>query len=58
MLPYSFGASITSILGGLIISRTGKYRVLIWVAWAIMVVGYGLMIRLDDQSILLVPFSR
>lgn len=50
MLPYSFGASVTSIIGGLTISRTGSYRVIIWSAWAVMILGYGLMIRLDDTS--------
>jgi hypothetical protein len=50
MIPYSFGASFTSIIGGLIIAKTGKYRPVIWGAWAVMVVGYGLLILLDEHS--------
>lgn len=50
MLPYSFGASLTSVVGGIAISRTGSYRPIMWVSWAIMVLGYGLMILLDERS--------
>ena len=50
MLPYSLGASFTSVIGGIVISRTGKYRPSIWISWAVMVLGSGLMIRLDEDS--------
>jgi hypothetical protein len=50
MIPYSFASSITSIIGGLLIAKTGRYRVIIWVAWAIMVLGYGLLTMLSERS--------
>jgi hypothetical protein len=50
MIPYSFASSITSVIGGLLIAKTGRYRVIIWVAWAIMVLGYGLLTMLNERS--------
>ena len=50
MLPYSLGSSLLSAFGGVLVSRTHKYRPIMWVSWAVMAIGYGLMIRLDDQS--------
>jgi MFS family permease len=50
MLAFSFSSSITSALGGLIISITGDYRRVIWGAWTLFTVGYGLMTQLEDTS--------
>jgi MFS family permease len=50
MLAFSVSASISSALAGLAISVTGDYRRVIWAAWAITLLGYGLMIALDDTS--------
>ncbi|KAK0196961.1 major facilitator superfamily domain-containing protein [Armillaria mellea] len=50
MLPFSLGSSLTSATMGYIVSRTGEYRVVIWVSWAVFTLGYGLMIMLDSYS--------
>ncbi|KAK0483776.1 MFS general substrate transporter [Armillaria novae-zelandiae] len=50
MLPFSLGSSLTSATMGYIVSRTGEYRLVIWVSWAVFTLGYGLMIMLDSYS--------
>lgn len=50
MLPFSLGAAAFSALSGQIVSRTGRWRPVLWFAWAIFVLGYGLMTQLDDHS--------
>ncbi|KAF8265936.1 MFS general substrate transporter [Lactarius quietus] len=50
MIPFSFGSSIMSVAAGITVSRTGAYRGIIWAAWAIMILGWGLMTNLDDHS--------
>jgi hypothetical protein len=50
MLPYSLGNSFISALSGIVVARTGDYRLVIWGAWAIFTLGFGLMIKLDDAS--------
>lgn len=39
-----------SVISGLILSKTGKYRPIMWVAYAVMTLGMGLMIMLDYTS--------
>lgn len=50
MLPYSLGAAGLSAISGIIVTKLGDYRWVTWIAWAIMTLGYGLMIMLDDTS--------
>ncbi|KAH9958274.1 MFS amino acid permease [Russula dissimulans] len=50
MIPFSLGASITSVAAGVVVTLTGVYRAIIWGSWAIMVLGWGLMTTLDDHS--------
>ncbi|KAF5381014.1 hypothetical protein D9615_004058 [Tricholomella constricta] len=50
MLPFSLGCSVTSALGGMLVSRTGQYRPTMWVAYAVFAVGLGLMFMLDGTS--------
>ncbi|KAI0336509.1 MFS amino acid permease [Cubamyces sp. BRFM 1775] len=50
MLPFSLGGALSSIVAGGITSRTGQWRPVMWVAWASMVLGWGLMTMLDDTS--------
>ncbi|KAI0807335.1 MFS amino acid permease [Fomes fomentarius] len=50
MLPFSLGASLTSVMSGQIVSRFGSWRPVVWVSWAVMIVGYGIMTMLDDGS--------
>ena len=50
MLPYSLGAALFSATSGLVVAKTGRWRPVMWFSWVIVVLGYGLMIQLDDQS--------
>jgi EmrB/QacA subfamily drug resistance transporter len=50
MIPFSFGASLTSVASGIAVTRLGAYRGVIWTSWAFMVLGWGLMTTLDDHS--------
>ncbi|KAH9934730.1 MFS general substrate transporter [Fomitopsis serialis] len=50
MLPFSLGASIMSVVSGQIVARTGRWRPVMWVAWAMFTLGYGLMIMLSESS--------
>lgn len=54
MLTFSLGTALVSIISGLAMSKTGKYRPIIWVAYAVMTLGMGLMIMLDYTSSLYV----
>ncbi|KAI6028637.1 major facilitator superfamily domain-containing protein [Pisolithus orientalis] len=50
MLPFSLGSALLSIISGIIVTRTGSYRPVMWGAWAVMTIGWGLMIMLDSTS--------
>ncbi|KDQ21898.1 hypothetical protein BOTBODRAFT_26305 [Botryobasidium botryosum FD-172 SS1] len=50
MIPYSVFCSIISTFSGLIISKTGTYRPVMWFSWVVLTLGYGLMIQLDETS--------
>lgn len=50
VIPLSLGASLAAVFSGITVTRLGAYRAIIWVAWALMVVGWGLMTTLDDRS--------
>lgn len=50
MLTFSLGTAVISVISGLILSKTGKYRPIMWVAYAVMTLGMGLMIMLDYTS--------
>ncbi|KAF8969828.1 major facilitator superfamily domain-containing protein [Flammula alnicola] len=52
MLPFSLGCAATSAISGVIVSRTGQYRSMMWVAYAIFAIGMGTMIMLDSHSTL------
>ena len=50
MLPYSLGSAATSAISGVVVTRVGHYRPIIFISWAIMTLGFGLMIRLSNTS--------
>ncbi|KAF8503316.1 major facilitator superfamily domain-containing protein [Russula emetica] len=50
VIPFSLSASVTSIISGVSVTRIGAYRAVLWAAWAIMFLGWGLMTTLDDRS--------
>ena len=49
-LPLSFGASIVAIVSGIVISKTGRYRLWLWIGFTVMTLGFGLMIMLEDNT--------
>ncbi|KAH7099984.1 MFS amino acid permease [Auriculariales sp. MPI-PUGE-AT-0066] len=50
MIPFAAGACTVAVIVGLVIVRTGEYRTIIWVGWAIQVLGQGLVSLLDEKS--------
>ncbi|TFK80610.1 MFS general substrate transporter [Polyporus arcularius HHB13444] len=50
MLPFSLGSAATSIVVGQVVSRTGHWRPIMWFAWVLITLGWGLMIMLDDRA--------
>ncbi|KZV73419.1 MFS amino acid permease [Peniophora sp. CONT] len=50
MIPFSVGAALISMVTGILVTRLGTYRPIMWFCWTIMTLGWGLMIQLDDTS--------
>ncbi|KAF7331017.1 Membrane transporter [Mycena venus] len=50
IIPFSLLSSFTSGLAGYIISKMGDYRPVMWIGYAVMAIGYGLMIMLDERT--------
>ncbi|KAG9226121.1 hypothetical protein CCMSSC00406_0005032 [Pleurotus cornucopiae] len=50
MLPFSLGAALFSAIAGIIVSRTGDWRAMLWTGWAVFTLGQGLMIMLGSNS--------
>jgi hypothetical protein len=50
MLPYALCTSVQGALSGLLVTRTGSYRPIMWGGWVVMTIGSGLMIMLDSTS--------
>ncbi|KAL1757167.1 major facilitator superfamily domain-containing protein [Schizophyllum commune] len=50
MIPFSLGAALMSAASGIIVSKTGDYRWLMMITYAVFCLGYGSMTMLDDQS--------
>ncbi|KAI0090161.1 MFS general substrate transporter [Irpex rosettiformis] len=50
ILPFSLGACAVSFATGFIINRLGEVRRVMFVSFAIMTLGFGLMIMLDEAS--------
>jgi hypothetical protein len=39
MIPYSLGGALVAICTGLVVARIGRYRIVMWISWAILVPG-------------------
>jgi hypothetical protein len=50
LIPYSLGGALMSVVSGIVLSRVGRYRLMICFSWAIATVGYGLMTMLNNNS--------
>ncbi|KAI9474397.1 hypothetical protein LPJ78_004470 [Coemansia sp. RSA 989] len=50
LLPFTAGSVITSVLGGFVMTRTGRYRRLIISGAVLLGTGNGLLVMLDQNS--------
>ncbi|KAF9268309.1 MFS general substrate transporter [Marasmius fiardii PR-910] len=50
MLPLSLVSSFVALMSGIVMSKIGRYKPLISGGLALMALGFGLMIRLDESS--------
>lgn len=50
MLPFSLGSAGVSAFQGILLSKIGDYRGIMWFSWSTMTLGYGLMIQLSDKT--------
>ena len=57
MLPFSLGSAVISAVSGIILTRVGHYRPILFFAWSVMTLGYGLMILLSSTSSMYVFFT-
>lgn len=39
-MPFSLGSALVAIVSGIILSKIGKYRPVLWVGWVVMTIGY------------------
>ncbi|KIK34493.1 hypothetical protein CY34DRAFT_26843 [Suillus luteus UH-Slu-Lm8-n1] len=52
MLPFSLNSAFVSVVSGIVMTRTGSYRPVMWFGWTVMTLGLGLMIMLDSSTII------
>jgi len=50
LMSFSLGSSLTAIVSGIVVSKTGAYRPTMWFGWAMMTLGFGLLIMLDYRT--------
>ncbi|KAG9127819.1 hypothetical protein FRC07_008829 [Ceratobasidium sp. 392] len=49
MFPFSLGGALIAIVSGQAVTKMSKYRPVMWFAWPIMTLGFGLMILFDEK---------
>jgi sugar phosphate permease len=47
---FSFTTSPTSVLAGLVVQKTARFRQPLWVGWILLIVGTALLGTLDENS--------
>jgi MFS family permease len=50
LLPATLTLSPVAVVTGILITKTGRYRGFLWVGWAVMLLGTGLMIDLKEDT--------
>lgn len=50
MMPITVALLPTSVIVGMLMTRTGRFRWAIWIGWVILTAGTGLLILLDVQT--------
>ncbi|KAJ2369993.1 hypothetical protein IW150_005019 [Coemansia sp. RSA 2607] len=49
LLPYLLSISIVSVVSGVLVTKTGRYRLMVILGTAVFVVGAGLMVLFDEK---------
>lgn len=49
-LPFTLGSIVLAIVTGIIVSKTGRYRPVIWIGYLISTVGVGLLVLLEENT--------
>ncbi|KAI9675663.1 MAG: hypothetical protein M1817_001030 [Caeruleum heppii] len=49
LFPQTFTVAPASIVTGILIARTGDYRIAIWTGWTLSTLGLGLLVLLDES---------
>jgi cyanate permease len=49
-IPLSLGSALVAIITGLIIVKSGDYRMVMWFGLVVMTLGCGLMVMLDYNT--------
>ncbi|KAG0705975.1 MFS general substrate transporter [Suillus ampliporus] len=50
MLPFSLSGALVSAVSGIVVTRTGSYRPIMWFGFTVMTLGWGLMTMLDNTT--------
>ncbi|KAK2020381.1 MFS general substrate transporter [Colletotrichum zoysiae] len=54
VLPNTVVAALTSAASGIVITKTGRYRLVLWVGWAAVAAGSGVLMMVDEKTTLAV----
>ncbi|BFZ55989.1 multidrug transporter [Savitreella phatthalungensis] len=49
-IPFSIGGALTAIVAGLAINKTGRYKPVMLIGFAVMVLGFALMASINEHS--------
>jgi fucose permease len=49
MLVNAFVAAVPGVLVGASVKRTGRYRLQMWLAWVLMVIGMALLVTVNEH---------
>ncbi|KDQ16129.1 hypothetical protein BOTBODRAFT_31195 [Botryobasidium botryosum FD-172 SS1] len=49
-ISFCLAASLTAIVSGIVVTKTSAYRPTMWFGWAVMVLGFGLLITFDEST--------
>jgi len=49
-MSFSLASSLTAIVSGIVVTKTSTYRPTMWFGWAVMVLGFGLLITFDERT--------
>ncbi|KIK40350.1 hypothetical protein CY34DRAFT_13769 [Suillus luteus UH-Slu-Lm8-n1] len=50
MLPFLLNSAVVTSVSGIVMTRMGSYRPVMWFGWTVMTLGWGLMTMLDNST--------